>query len=352
MEAAIVGLLLGVGTACGTSTSEPSTTSGAGAGGSGTGGGASGVAGTTPNTGFPDPDVAARAGVVIGSCHPDNGVSRETAAIWRGRERGPETVSLGAQAECIVAAGGGCDALASCLGWSLERSQDCTEGARCHGSTFSLCMSSVELEYAIDCATMGLVCDPMAMIDNVAGAGRACRRQLLTACDEAIFAPYCNGDVPVWCEGVMVMEGAPCAMRGLTCSGSTCTGTGEACTLDVASVSGGATCQGDVLERCTNGRLEDIDCKKYGVEFSCRTVAGAVFCGLASECVPAALEGQETPQAGNPEPVCDGTSIVFCHAGRLERIDCASLGFTGCDLDAGLGCIPSPVSEFASTPPP
>jgi len=40
---------------------------------------------------------------------------------------------------------------------------------------------------------------------------------------------------------------------------------------------------------------------------------------------------------------CDGATLTFCSAGRLEHVDCLALGFTGCEIDRSnsrYGCIP------------
>jgi hypothetical protein len=153
-----------------------------------------------------------------------------------------------------------------------------------------------------------------------------------------------------------VRPGLDCAELGLACVaddaqnfGARCVGTGEACTNLSDPLFDGMACAGNTLVACVNGRQHDLDCATMGEGFSCQMNAGIPFCGLAAECLPAHLQGaadRDVPQGGLPEPSCDGTAIVFCNAGRLERIDCTTLGFTGCDLDAGIGCIPSPTSDL------
>jgi hypothetical protein len=107
-------------------------------------------------------------------------------------------------------------------------------------------------------------------------------------------------------------------------------------------------CTGTTFEACVNARRHEFDCSSYGPGFTCQSYDGVPFCGLASECRPGNVVDAdwELSQQGKPEPSCDGTTLVFCNAGRLERIDCTELGFTGCDIDDGLGCIPSPTSIY------
>jgi hypothetical protein len=47
--------------------------------------------------------------------------------------------------------------------------------------------------------------------------------------------------------------------------------------------------------------------------------------------------------AGN---ACGESDSKSKSADGLERIDCTALGFTGCDLEAGYGCVPRPKTEL------
>jgi hypothetical protein len=307
----------------------------------GTGGGGGAAGGGSGPLGPPTPDEVARAAVIIGSCHPDNGVNRETGFIWRDFGLAADTTDLAQQAKCIASAGGGCGALKTCLGWNVSSSPGCSEGVTCSGSKFTLCMAEIGITYSIDCQTMGLACNADPKIDDVASSRRACLRGANETCDSSLgFQATCNGSVPQVCDDSRWYHGPDCAARDLACAEGLCTGTGDACTAPIG-------CSGDVLLDCANRRRHDVDCTQYGAGFSCRSFGGAFFCGLGAECLPSGVAVDDTIY-GDPEPACDGTAIVFCNAGRLERIDCASLGFTGCDLDGGLGCVPSPVSELAA----
>jgi len=176
------------------------------------------------------------------------------------------------------------------------------------------------------------------------------------------FVDRCVGDLPQRCEedaegpvsGVL-FEGPDCGVFGLECVAmspggdeavrAACTGSGDSCEFDSFMFMTGIACAGDTLAACVNGRRHDFDCSIYGPGFSCQTYEGVPFCGLSSECLPGNIN-LDISQQGKPEPTCNGSSIVFCNAGRLESIDCTSLGFTGCDLEAGLGCVPSPTSDL------
>lgn len=351
--------------AAGTSNDAGRAGASAGEGGNGSGGESSGAAGASAGDGGDagdggnasdageggstvvvlDPDVAAHAGAVIGSCHPDNGVNRETSRLWQRRTLSASSINLGLQAECIASRGGGCDALEQCLGWTFESTPGCAQGVACVGSTFTLCTASIGATYTIDCSTMGLDCNPDLDIDDVSGAGRACRSGQAIVCDEATFAASCDDSVVLYCDG-SVVESTDCAGRGAGCSDGLCTGTGAPCTVSPSDPSAGVSCNGNVLESCQNGQRALLDCTTHGAGFGCRSVGEVSFCGLAADCVPGELTLGEAPQNGSPAPACDGTTLVFCNSGRLEHVDCTSLGFSGCDVNAALGCVPTPFTEL------
>ena len=95
-----------------------------------------------------------------------------------------------------------------------------------------------------------------------------------------------------------------------------------------------------MMQACLGGRTTSIDCAAQGPGFSCQSLNGSFFCGLAAECQPA--RNSSAPELA----ICDGTTLTFCSAGRLEHIDCTTLGFSGCEIDAKLdhfdhfGCTP------------
>lgn len=60
------------------------------------------------------------------------------------------------------------------------------------------------------------------------------------------------------------------------------------------------------------------------------------MCRLATDCSPPSVD------APTYKTNCDGDVLQFCNAGRIERVDCKSLGFAGCDVDpavARYGCV-------------
>jgi hypothetical protein len=313
------------------------------------GDGAAGGAGGTPTD---DPDVLARAAVVIGSCYPDDGVSRVVDGLWHSEVSSSFWPRFRLQAECIVAAGEGCRALDECLGWTLAESSGCTPGRTCDGTVFKYCFERpgfANVEQVMDCGTIGLSCDTRTV----------CVEPPAVTCDPDTYVPNCEGGRPRGCPPVgVVSQGPVCADVGLACEAgelggaatiiSDCVGAGAPCSPSSAKVYDGVACVGERLDACIGGRRETIDCTVVGEGFSCQEYDGFAFCGLASACLPANHQGdRDVPQGGIPEPFCDGAVIEFCNAGRLERVDCTTLGFTGCDVEAGYGCVPSPQTEIS-----
>jgi hypothetical protein len=84
------------------------------------------------------------------------------------------------------------------------------------------------------------------------------------------------------------------------------------------------SCNGAKLTACVGNGLTTFDCGKHIVGATCQTMpvdGGAKsYCGLAADCKP-----------GDPaQATCDGDNVVVCNGGRIDRVDCKSLGFGGC----------------------
>ncbi len=133
------------------------------------------------------------------------------------------------------------------------------------------------------------------------------------------------------------------------CEGGKCVGAGAACTAtssgeDELVAPAGTGCSGDTLQACLGGHATTVNCAEQGPDFSCQSVQGAFFCGLAAECVPADnYSGSDTSP-----PTCDGNVLTFCNAGRLEHLDCTTLGFTDCEINHKVdhyGCTPGAVLQ-------
>lgn len=316
----------------------------AGPGGGGGGnvagnGGASGACRAAPDTSptFPAPteldaDLVARAVAVIGSCMPDDGVARNATHIWLGHLAAPRTYfRSSAQLECLANASCGCEAIEHCLGWSYARPPEGCVG-RCDGDVFTGCGDEVQV--TIDCGRFGLSCDPAA--NCVAKAAVPCDGSERATCSANGELQFCDDDF---------MREAPCQSLGFSCVDGKCTGGGVACAEQSSGAEElvdlvGTACAGATLTACVAGSRAEVDCATYGPGFTCQSLDGHFFCGLAAECVPADNYASAQPAT------CDGNQLSFCNAGRLETLDCLALGFSGCEVNSSMnryGCTPGVV---------
>jgi hypothetical protein len=277
-----------------------------------------------------DPLLVARAAAVIGSCMPDDGVARNAAHLWLGDTAAPRTYfRFATQLACFANANCGCEAIEQCGGWIYAPPPTaCPSG--CDGEIWTGCGDEVKV--SIDCARLGLSCD----------ADANCVAEPAQACDGS-EPETCSADGEVqFCDDGAIRK-SPCESLGHSCVDGKCVGTGPACDFGFSAESEIASpeptgCDGDVLIGCLEQKEARIDCTKRGPGFSCQNVDEKFFCGLAAECLPADTYS-ETEVA-----TCDGTVLSFCNAGRVERLDCTELGFSGCEIDRSIGhygCTPA-----------
>jgi hypothetical protein len=294
----------------------------------------------TPSPASRDPDVLARAAAVYGSCGiQDDGIERNLGFMWN-EDLEPDLFYFrtARQAACLANARCGCRALEACLGYDLKLG----DGGSCEPCTGSVAKFCGEGQFwgTLDCAKVGLTCNPRAV----------CAPLGAIACDTTTFAPTCdtNGRPQVCIRkgaGGVVFAGPECAKLGLTCAAGRCVGTGATCPFiprpqpDGVTALPGLGCIGADLDACMAGQHATVRCADRGPGFSCQSFGGQYFCGLASECAPPA----EGPSLTAPIGQCEGSRVVICNAGRIDKIDCTTLGFTGCEfnLEEGKsGCVP------------
>lgn len=322
----------------------------AGGAGSPASAGSAGDAGTcratraqTPTSAAPatfDADTVARAATVIGSCIPDDGVARHADYLWSGQASSDRDYwRLTLQLQCLADSACGCAATANCLGYSVGSEANCTQG--CSGDVFSSCVSLSEQQpdyrLTLDCESLSLRCDPAA----------SCIEGAPTACDASFVAGCNSAGQPEYCDGGLVRHGPTCTDLGLQCAAGACTGTGAACSTLERGDQGevrfsGMACDGTTLTACVGGKQTNVDCRQRGPAFGCQHVGEEFFCGLASDCVPG--NSSMTPSTAS---TCNGTTLEFCNAGRLDHVDCLALGFTGCTVDpdhGSYGCTPGSFS--------
>lgn len=315
---------------------------GGGCGSSGSGSAANSCSGTGPgegtgwNLGRPalDPAAAARAAVLLSSCVPDDRANARLRGFYYRRNK-DQLWDLDAAA-CLANKTSGCQGVTECTGISVTVGGSCSQ--HCSGSMLEFCDGSVK--YVADCNKLGARCDATeGCIACDAGA----------TCSGSTFQGRCEAGRPVTCSDGHETTGVVCADLGLECgpepSGLSdppyygCYGTGASC--DAQSLGpgllSGTGCSGTKLDACVGGKAFSIECSEVGAGFTCQQFASGAsfFCGLGSQCDP------ET----SGDSTCDGTSTTVCNAGRIDKVDCVALGFTGCDAKSGR-CVPGPYGSL------
>jgi hypothetical protein len=273
------------------------------------------------------PSDAAKAAIFYASCTSDDGVNRTLQEIYLDRGESVLRLLQPSIVACLGTKSNGCKAVTECAGISYEQLAGCA--ARCDGKTAEYCSGSVHVR--IDCAKLGLEC--------VVGARLPTCVATTTPCDPQTYASVCEGDRPTMCYDGFKDVGRPCADIGLTCGGTDagsgvgrCRGSLGACNAVIDGRLGATytpvACEGGKLKGCVNAGLALFDCAQAAPGFTCQTAAGPggapAYCGTATECAP--------PDPWTKQPAsCDGTSVVFCNGGKIEKVDCRSLGFARCD---------------------
>lgn len=280
-----------------------------------------------------DPELAARAAVFIGSCLRP-GSNRYLQRMYD--EIKPDERAVVDSIPCFATKTNGCEALAECLGYSVADDVSCA--MRCDGDESVICDDSKE--YREDCRFKGQTCVLAGKEPMCAPAGT-----ILRPCEYSAFTESCEDGRPTYCRGARGKDFGPkCSDHGLTCATYSasatdmylCKGAGGDCQVPSSGPGSaqyrGVACAGASLDACVNGGKTTIACSSVATGFTCQERGTMKFCGLAAECDPGTTENRST---------CDGTSVVVCNAGKITRVDCTTLGFTGCDARYGV-CSPGP----------
>jgi hypothetical protein len=288
-----------------------------------------------------DPDAAARAAVFMASCVPDDNPNITLLDYYISRSDGA-AASLD-QLACLASKKNGCQAVNECLGLTVSIQPQCAESFTCNGNVLVGC--SDDLVYHLDCSKAGGVakCDPEAWCAPCEGTATT------PTCDDQTFTDHCEDGRPVRCRYGYVTRGPRCADLGLECQPNSsgtyvgCYGSGAQCSANWGGngLLAGIGCTGNVLNACVGDKSFDIECGQVGAGFTCQAFATdfetSYFCGVAAEC-----DGAANPPE---DPTCDGSSLVLCNAGRIEKVDCLALGFTGCAAEWGR-CVPGPYAQL------
>jgi hypothetical protein len=219
---------------------------------------------------------------------------------------------------CLLAARS-CLAVKACEGALVEH--DCSGvavgGATCEGDVLVQCVLGVAQSQ--DCSLPGFFQDPGGHCLSDGNGGGTCG---FAPCDPTVPLP-CDGTTMVGCNrgGTRRFD---CAPAGALCTegamGSTCIGSGAACTAD--------RCDGDALVGCLDGRELRIDCTKGLFHGTCVLDPQFHF----PQCV--AQPGPDC-NPGTYADRCSGATLIYCD-GAEQYLDCDALGFAGCATVGGV----------------
>lgn len=219
---------------------------------------------------------------------------------------------------CVLDSAGDCDAVLACYGGGAAPAAcGSTQEGYCDGDKRVFCDTFDNRLYVQDCASANQVC----RIAEVA-VGVPAPVCVAGPCEGDPDPGECRGNLLLSCDqGSRYLR--DCAALGLVCGdGMTgnvkaCVGDGDACD----SYAYTATCEGTVVTRCVQNRLDILDCAQMPGDKTCEPGR--------DECVAAGTQceaGQES---------CQGSLIRVCVDGSIRQVDCLSLGFSRCELRAG-----------------
>lgn len=297
-----------------------------------------------------DPQAVVAAAIFTQSCIDDMywtlpRINRAIYEMYYTIKRDPTIRSFFERSQCFMNKTNGCDAVAECLGYvhevyrqnqpldTFKNETSCIDGIRRY--TGQVSESGTTENVWFNCKAFGLEC----YTDRISEPCSTVR----TACDPQVDTQLCEDDRPYLCSDNLNFgkfynfEQPQCSNFGMTCINQYyCAPPGPACPVP-GSYShsgqlfnygiGGIACDSPTkLRICMDGHEASIDCPSLADGFVC--IPGAKpRCGLADECD---LDGLTS---------CDGDSVVLCDAGKIRKVDCKSLGFTGCNKDWGV-CSP------------
>jgi hypothetical protein len=209
---------------------------------------------------------------------------------------------------CLSSAGADCARAIACLNGGITPSA-CTH-TTCDGNIERDCVNGRTA--AFDCGAIGLTCIAPDSKQTGACGYTACTKE---------YEAECVGDVVATCVVVgkqdLWVPQTDCAAIGGTCANvgvaPSCRGKGDACTMGT-----GPLCQDNLVVSCLGGRTAILDCT--GLRQRCS----------GGKCVPF--------ESCNAQPSCDGTVLTVCGPSGIESVDCAALGFVGCDATNGGRC--------------
>lgn len=242
---------------------------------------------------------------------------------------------------CLLSRNDSCSVVKECLGVEVVEAEPIEGGfwSRCEGNVqvvTTATSGSKTFSFKTDCTTFSGVCDP-----NLSG----CALTLDSTCEGGVTSvSTCEGAEAVTCTTENKVSREYCShYRSMTCSDGQCNASGPAC--DPYDAGGAFHCEGNAIVGCRVhyggsfgspiGEIRRIECADVAPDFTCQNGPKGSFCGLASECDPSDVWANGS---------CDGTRSVVCRGGKITKIECTELGFTGCDPFTGF-CTPNPISN-------
>ncbi len=237
-------------------------------------------------------------------------------------ERSPENHARNMRMlECVRTATS-CDEYVSCVRFGVPCGG--TVAGSCQGTVADRCSTpgGGYLPPIFDCALVGMTCEE-------AGAAMCVLPASAPECAGAVGTSSCDGNVRVHCRARS--GGGAAELREECPAGTTCMGTAttSACMpMPGSCAAEAATCEGDVAVWCLeqDGVLleQRLDCAAAGRR--CAPDARGI-----ARCVPIATECV-APADGSSTARCDGNTLEVCLEGRLERVDCTSVGRSTCTM--------------------
>ncbi|MFO0735019.1 MAG: hypothetical protein U0270_04035 [Labilithrix sp.] len=227
--------------------------------------------------------------------------------------------------KCLDAATG-CEAVTTCLHGGGDAKAAAFCGNRgvvsgCDGNRLVSCGDDDAHEATVvDCAEMGATCAEIksagGLVVRACSAPSKCANAPDVRCDGTAAVVSCRDGAY---ERVVCPAGTKCEEHRdeVGDAAASCVVPGQR-----RCVGGLRRCEDDRLVECERGKAKVTDCVGQGLR--CAGVGPRAGCYVPEnvECDKEML------------PRCDGGNVVFCAAGRLEKIACSSLGLGPCDPSA------------------
>ena len=233
--------------------------------------------------------------------------------------------------DCIATAGGDCAAAKRCLAGGRTPAACPTVAESCDGTIWKSCTSSAGSGGAFgvrtfDCAAYGQIC---VTVGGSADCGAGTCMPASGSCVTADGSP--GGNFLEACYGAGTTKRRDCGVLDATCNtsgslGAHCRGNGPAC---AAPSAGDDTlgCDGAVLLHCLDGQQAREDCGRYKLGCFAKPTGVGYGCFAGGECDPY-----------NSSATCAGEVLTFCNDGKLQTFDCGAAGFASCVPGNGGSC--------------